>query len=141
MGTTTMDRALPRSAFNLGPGGGALTLVVVGGVVLGGVFIFGVGMQLGGGCASGTLFSAGGGSVRMLATLAAFIAGSVIGALHAPFWQATPAIEPISMIASMGLVPSLGVSLVLFGAVALISWVIERRRHGTLSERPPARNV
>ena len=31
-----------------------------------GSFIFGIGMQLGGGCASGTLFTAGGGSVRCL---------------------------------------------------------------------------
>jgi len=111
----------------------------VGLAVLAGAFIFGVGMQLGGGCASGTLFSAGGGSVRMLATLAAFIAGSVIGALHAPFWQATPAVEPISMIASMGLVPSLGVSLALFGAVALVSLVVERRRHGVVNRRAALR--
>ncbi|MGO3768546.1 MAG: YeeE/YedE thiosulfate transporter family protein, partial [Vreelandella alkaliphila] len=34
-----------------------------------GAFIFGVGMQLGGGCASGTLFTAGGGNARMLITL------------------------------------------------------------------------
>ena len=31
-----------------------------------GAFMFGVGMQLGGGCASGTLFTAGGGNVRIL---------------------------------------------------------------------------
>jgi len=102
----------------------------VGVSVLAGAFIFGVGMQLGGGCASGTLFSAGGGSVRMLATLAAFIAGSVIGALHAPFWQAAPALQPISLVASLGLFPSLGVSLALFGAVAVVSLVVEQRRHG-----------
>jgi len=36
-----------------------------------GAFLFGVGMQLGGGCASGTLFTAGGGNTRMLVTLAA----------------------------------------------------------------------
>lgn len=45
-----------------------------------GAFIFGIGMQLGGGCASGTLYTVGGGSTRMLITLAAFIAGSAIGA-------------------------------------------------------------
>ena len=33
--------------------------------VIVGAFLFGVGMQLGGGCASGTLYTAGGGSVRM----------------------------------------------------------------------------
>ena len=108
----------------------------VGVSVLAGAFLFGVGMQLGGGCASGTLYSAGGGSVRMFATLGAFIAGSVIGALHMPFWQATPALEPVSLVSSMGLAPSLGVSLLLFGAVALVSWVVERRRHGAADVRP-----
>jgi uncharacterized membrane protein YedE/YeeE len=36
-----------------------------------GAFLFGIGMQLGGGCGSGTLFAAGGGSLRMLVTRAA----------------------------------------------------------------------
>jgi len=118
----------------------------VGVSVVAGAFLFGVGMQLGGGCASGTLYSAGGGSVRMLTTLAAFIGGSVIGALHAPFWWSTPTFQPISLVASMGLVPSLGASLALFGAVALISWVVERRRRGiegmrmmSRREGPPGR--
>ena len=39
--------------------------------------MFGIGMQLGGGCGSGTLFTVGGGSSRMAVTLAAFIAGRV----------------------------------------------------------------
>ena len=38
-----------------------------------GAFIFGFGMQLGGGCGSGTLFTAGGGSARMVLTLVAFL--------------------------------------------------------------------
>ena len=43
-----------------------------------GAFIFGIGMQLGGGCASGTLYTVGGGSTRMIVTLVAFIVGSVV---------------------------------------------------------------
>jgi uncharacterized membrane protein YedE/YeeE len=54
----------------------------VGVSVLFGAFIFGVGMQLGDGCGSGTLYTVGGGSIRMLITLAAFVAGSTIGAAH-----------------------------------------------------------
>jgi uncharacterized membrane protein YedE/YeeE len=115
------------------------SIAPVGLAVVAGAFIFGVGMQLGGGCASGTLFSAGGGSVRMLVTLAAFIAGSVIGAWHVPFWHATPALEPISLLTSIGLVPSLGFSLALFGGVALISWLVERRRHGAANVHPVVR--
>jgi uncharacterized membrane protein YedE/YeeE len=100
----------------------------VGFSVFVGAFLFGIGMQLGGGCASGTLYTAGGGSVRMLLTLAAFIAGSVIGALHMPYWQTTPAFGPISLVAKFGLAPSLIVSLLLFGTVAAVSLVVERRR-------------
>ncbi len=106
----------------------------VGLPVVVGAFLFGVGMQLGGGCASGTLYTAGGGSVRMLATLVAFIAGSVIGARHMPFWQAAPALEPISLVSRLGLAPSLTVSFLLFGGIALASVVVEHARHGTLVE-------
>ncbi|NUB16755.1 YeeE/YedE family protein, partial [Azospirillum brasilense] len=60
----------------------------VGLSVVVGAFLFGVGMQLGGGCASGTLFTVGGGSTRMVVTLACCIVGSVLGAYHLPRWQA-----------------------------------------------------
>jgi uncharacterized membrane protein YedE/YeeE len=103
----------------------------VGVSVLAGAFLFGVGMQLGGGCASGTLYTVGGGSVRMLATLGAFIAGSVIGARHMDFWQSSPALEPISLVSRFGLTACLTISLVMFAAIAFASLEIERRRHGS----------
>ena len=46
-----------------------------------GAFVFGIGMQLANGCGSGTLYTVGGGSGRMLIALAFFIVGSVIGSL------------------------------------------------------------
>ena len=52
-------------------------LAPVGVSVLLGAAIFGLGMQLGGGCGSGTLFTVGGGSARMLVTLVFFIIGAV----------------------------------------------------------------
>ena len=66
--------------------------------VLAGAFIFGVGMQLGGGCASGTLYSAGGGSTRMLIVLASFIAGSLARQVNGPFpcRSATSSLRPLS---------------------------------------------
>lgn len=102
----------------------------VGLSVVAGAFLFGVGMQLGGGCASGTLFAVGGGNARMLVTLAAFVAGSAIGVYHLPWWQATPNLGPISLIATLGWIPALALSLAFFAAVAWISLVLERRRHG-----------
>jgi len=56
-----------------------------------GAFMFGVGMQLAGGCGSGTLYTAGGGSPRMLIVLAAFVAGSFWASLHMGWWQRLPA--------------------------------------------------
>jgi uncharacterized membrane protein YedE/YeeE len=98
--------------------------------VLAGAFIFGIGMQLGGGCASGTLYTAGGGNTRMLVTLLAFIAGSVIGTAHAAWWQSLPAMRPLSMIASLGLAAALTLSIALLLAIAAFTIRIERRRHG-----------
>src|SRR5207237_2508089 len=83
----------------------------IGMSVIAGAFLFGVGMQLGGGCASGTLYTSGGGNARMLLTLAAFIAGSVVGVLHLPWWGKLPALKPISLIATLGVLPALAVSL------------------------------
>jgi uncharacterized membrane protein YedE/YeeE len=66
------------------------SIAPLGVALLIGAFLFGVGMQLGGGCASGTLYSAGGGNLRMAVTLAFFVAGSLLGTAHAPYWDATP---------------------------------------------------
>jgi uncharacterized membrane protein YedE/YeeE len=104
----------------------------VGVSVVAGAFLFGVGMQLGGGCASGTLYSAGGGSLRMLVTLASFIAGSVIGVRHMPFWERTPAFRPLSLVAELGAGWALALTLALFGVLSWLSVVIERRRHGAI---------
>jgi len=97
-----------------------------------GAFLFGVGMQLAGGCASGTLYTIGGGSTRMLVTLAFFIAGSALGAADLPNWQAMPTLPKVSLIESFGWLPALSLSLALFAAIAWISATIERRRHGRI---------
>ncbi|MCU1386106.1 MAG: hypothetical protein JWL71_4803 [Acidobacteria bacterium] len=98
--------------------------------VVAGAFLFGIGMQLGGGCASGTLYTAGGGNTRMVLTLIAFIAGSVIGTAHMPWWAATPAARPISLITTFGVWTALAVSGALFASITIVTVVIERRRHG-----------
>jgi uncharacterized protein len=100
--------------------------------VLVGAFIFGLGMQLGGGCASGTLYTAGGGSVRMLVTLAAFIVGSVLGTAHVPWWAAQPSWAATSLVTLYGPIVGLVISLGAFAVIAAITLVLERRRHGRL---------
>jgi uncharacterized membrane protein YedE/YeeE len=100
--------------------------------VLAGAFIFGIGMQLGGGCASGTLYTAGGGSVRMLATLLAFIAGSVVGTAHSTWWGRLPSWPARSVVLLWGPSVALVVTLSVLGLIALITILLERGRHGRL---------
>ncbi|PCF96477.1 YeeE/YedE family protein [Vreelandella nigrificans] len=104
--------------------------------VLFGAFIFGIGMQLGGGCASGTLFTAGGGNARMLITLLFFIVGSVIGSAHFAWWQSLPAFQPVSLVNVAGVGGGIGISLVLFVAIAIFTVIMEKRRHGHLEQAP-----
>ena len=63
----------------------------VGVPVVAGAFLFGVGMQLAGGCGSGTLFTAGGGNLRMLLVLVFFCAGGFWASLHMSWWERLPA--------------------------------------------------
>ena len=55
-----------------------------------GAFLFGIGMQLGSGCGSGSLYTAGGGNTRMLVVLAAFCAGGFWASLHMGWWARLP---------------------------------------------------
>ncbi len=110
----------------------------VGVSVVVGAFIFGIGMQLGGGCGSGTLFTVGGGSTRMLITLASFIAGSVIAVGHLPFWFALPSLGGVSLIGGFGLWPALLLHLLLFGGIVLLTLHVERRRGVTRKAAAPA---
>jgi uncharacterized membrane protein YedE/YeeE len=106
--------------------------------VLAGAFLFGLGMQLGGGCASGTLFSVGGGNTRMVVTLFFFVVGSLLGTAHAPFWWAQPTLPPISLVARLGAVGALALSLVVFGAIFAVTVMIERRKFGRVIDAEPA---
>jgi len=104
-----------------------------------GAFIFGLGMQLGGGCASGTLFSVGGGSARMLVTLFFFVIGSVVGTAHTPWWNAQPAFAATSVVTVWGPWLGLAVCLALFGGITWMTRIAEHRRHGRLlDETAPA---
>ncbi len=104
----------------------------VGVSVLCGAFLFGIGMQLGGGCASGTLYTVGGGSTRMVVVLLFFMAGSLVGTAHLPWWLARPSLGTISLLQELGLAGALILQLALFAAIAGVTVVVERRRHGNL---------
>ena len=116
----------------LGRGVGGAT-APLGLQVVAGALLFGVGMQLGGGCGSGTLFTVGGGSPRMVVTLIAFCAGSFWASLHMQWWVATPRLPAVSLGHEFGWSLAVLVQLaVLFGLWRLL------RRWGTPSPRPAA---
>jgi uncharacterized membrane protein YedE/YeeE len=108
-------------------------LVAPAGVsVVFGAFIFGIGMQLGGGCASGTLFTVGGGNARMLVTLLFFIIGSLIATHHVDWWFSLPSFPATSIVKTFGVLPALVFSLALFAVIAFVTVALEKRRHGQL---------
>ncbi|WP_010529630.1 YeeE/YedE family protein [Lentibacillus jeotgali] len=123
----------PILAFGYSFFGGGVSGYVspVGVSLLVGAFMFGVGMQLGGGCASGTLYAVGGGRSVMFITLLFFIVGATIGAYHLPFWtEDLPSFEPVSLATSTGF--GYGgawlLSIVLFGLIAWITLVVEKKK-------------
>ncbi|WP_301099302.1 YeeE/YedE family protein [Otariodibacter sp.] len=105
-----------------------------------GSFLFGIGMQLGGGCASGTLYTVGSGRSIMFITLIFFIVGSTIGAYHLPFWT-----EEMPSLGSYSLATSTGfgyggawlISIILFGLIAWVTLVIEKKKKSPKIEPIP----
>lgn len=82
-----------------------------------GAVLFGIGMQIGGGCASGTLFALGGGNARLVMTLAFFIIGSVVGAAHLGFWWRLPAWQSGATQDWLGWPAALALHLAIFAAI------------------------
>jgi uncharacterized membrane protein YedE/YeeE len=107
--------------------------------VLIGAFVFAIGMQLGGGCGSGTLFHLGSGTTSMGLVLLAFVAGSVVATFHMPFWSALPSLGEVALGESLGWPAAVAAQLAAFAAIAAITRVIEHRRLGPAST--PARET
>jgi uncharacterized membrane protein YedE/YeeE len=88
-----------------------------------GAFIFGIGMQIGGSCASGTLFTVGGGNLRMVLVLFFFCIGAFWGSLHLPWWQDLPGMGSVSLSRELGwevaLPLQLGVLAMVYAALRL----------------------
>ncbi|UFU00738.1 YeeE/YedE family protein [Radiobacillus kanasensis] len=118
--------AIGKGFFGVEPAG---YVSPVGVSVIVGSFLFGIGMQLGNGCASGTLYSLGGGRGEMVITLIGFIIGSVLGAWHWGFWvQDMPSFAPISLGEQFGYFNGW---LLQFAFIALIFWatkLIEKKK-------------
>lgn len=119
---------LPRFGGAIAPLGPSLVI---------GAFVFGIGMQLANGCGSGTLYTAGSGSGRMLFTLAFFIIGSVFGSLSLPRFLALGGIDPVLAADYFGPWGGLAVTLASIGVAAGLIAAFARSRGANCR---PARN-
>ncbi len=95
--------------------------------VLVGAFVFAIGMQLGGGCGSGTLFHLGAGSLPLAFTLAGFVGGSVIATFHMAFWVSLPTLGEVSLNEWLGWPLGITAQLSALALVAAASRWFERR--------------
>jgi uncharacterized membrane protein YedE/YeeE len=116
--------------------GGAIAPLGISLIV--GAFTFGIGMQLANGCGSGTLYTAGGGSGRMLIALLFFVIGSVFGSLSLPSFLALGGIDPVLASDYFGPWGGLVVTLASILLVAGLIVAIARRRGANVT---PPRNM
>jgi hypothetical protein len=100
--------------------------------VAAGAFLFGIGMQLAGGCGSGTLYTAGGGSTRMLLVLVAFCAGGFWASLHMDAWARLPAPQAIALGEAFGWTAAVLLQLATLGVL----WVLLKRPRWSDADRP-----
>jgi len=108
-----------------GVGRGAVAPLALQAVI--GAFVFGIGMQLGSGCACGTLYTIGGGSAMMLLTLVSFSGGSFAASLSSQPWSVLLRLEPVSLLQLWGW-SGAGLQLLVLATVALALWRWQRPR-------------
>lgn len=103
----------------LGPSGAPIGVQVAAGALL-----FGIGMQLGGGCGSGTLYSLGGGNGRMLLVIVTFCIGSFAASLQLGWWQRLPGVNTLVPGEVLGWWPATVLQL---GVIGALWWFAGRR--------------
>jgi hypothetical protein len=115
----------------------------IGVSLLVGATVFGLGMQIGGACASGTLYIVGSGHTAIFLTLGGFVVGSTIGALHFSWWEALPTAEPLSLAElTGGYGTGLAVTLVVLAAIAAMTyWVGRVKNPPPVGAVPTARGI
>lgn len=85
-----------------------------------GAFLFGIGMQLGGSCASGTLFTVGGGNIRMMLVLLFFCVGAFWGSLDLRWWMQLPSMGGVSLGKKFGWPTAIAMQLAMLSGVYLL---------------------
>lgn len=102
--------------------------------VLFGSFLFGTGMQLGGGCGSGTLSTTGQGQLDMLITLVFFIIGSYVGTQHLGWWISFANLGEFSSINTLGWAPALLFQIIVLTGLYFIIYKMDLRHNTTIKK-------
>nr|WP_269438184.1 YeeE/YedE thiosulfate transporter family protein [Phosphitispora fastidiosa] len=96
---------------------------------VGGV-LFGFGMVLAGGCASGTLQRIGEGFILFWAVVLGIVAGSVLGVYHFSWWaNSFFSVDAVFIPDLIGWIPSLILTLALLGGLYMITVTVEKRKN------------
>lgn len=103
-----------------------------------GAFLFAIGMQLGGACASGTLFAVGSGQTAIVLTLFGFIVGSTLAAWQFGLWSDLPALDPFLLSNHVGWLGSWAVTIAALAVIWLISRAVQTRRNPPPVGTPPS---
>ncbi|MDA3922182.1 MAG: YeeE/YedE family protein [Salinisphaera sp.] len=107
-----------------------------------GGFIFCIGMQLGGACASGSLYTVGSGQTSILITLFGFIVGSVWGAHDFGFWLQPAFVWKTVSLADTryGYVGAVVFQLIIIAAIVAATYGVERWLNPPPRVGPPSEN-
>jgi uncharacterized membrane protein YedE/YeeE len=122
----------PFLAAGISPTGVDVTGYVapVGVSVLVGATLFGIGMQIGGACASGTLYAVGSGHTAIVLTLTGFVVGATVGAAQLGWWASLPAAPPVDLAQTLGgTLPALLLTLAVLAGIAGLTVLVGRRRN------------
>ncbi len=99
-----------------------------------GAAVFGIGMQLGGACASGTLYATGAGHGPVLITLGAFIGGSILGIRTLHWWLPGGELGfelagPVSLAGTrLGYGGGLAITFAALAVIVVVAETVRRRR-------------
>lgn len=94
-----------------------------------GAFIFGIGMQIGCGCTSGTLNRVGQLQALSFSTLIFMVLGGTIAAYTFTDWNTLPAIEPFAFQNQFGWLPGLFIQLLILTGLYMYLKHLEQKHH------------
>ncbi|GLZ31026.1 membrane protein [Lentzea sp. NBRC 105346] len=104
--------------------GGPIGLALFVGAVL-----FAIGMQLGGACASGTLFAVGSGQSTIVLTLGGFIAGSILYTWAFPLFNGWPSLPGVLLADHVGWFGSWLITIAVLVGIVFVTRVVQARRN------------